>query len=142
MATIKMNYMVQSCPVCGKRLLKVAQGAQLIGSPLITCNHCGKTYRTDLRVEWVDYGQKWQLWGIPLLVPALMFVLGAIMANAALGIMAAILGLIIALCISGKDVVRMIKSKKRMNDPAYIQKLFEYGVITEFQRDDYLKNAK
>ena len=142
MATIKMNYLVQSCPICGKKLLKVAQGATLIGSPLITCSKCGKTYLTDLRVEWVDFPRKWQIWAIPLIVPSMMFVVGAIMENAALGIMAAIVGLIIALFISGKDVVRMLNSKKRMKNPEYLSKLVAYGVITENQKNEYLTSRK
>ena len=142
MATIKVNYVIQSCPRCGKKLLKVAQGGVLIGSPMITCKKCGQTYKTDLRVEWDDYPAKWQVWGLPILLPVLMFVIGAIMANAALGIMAAIVGLLISLGFFIKDGIRILKSKKRMKDPAYINQLFAYGIIGEHTREIYLKNAE
>lgn len=142
MATINVNYWVLSCPVCGKKLLKVAQGAVLIGSPLITCKRCERTYPTSLRVEWIDYPHKWLLWAFPLILPALMFVIGGLAINAEIAGLAAAFGLIVGLCFSFKNVIRMLKSKKRLKDPAYIHKLFEYGAITEITRDYYLDAGK
>lgn len=142
MATIKMNYMIQSCPVCGKRLLKVAQGATIIGSPLIKCKHCKRTYRTNLREEWVDYDHKWQFWVIPLLLPILLFVIGAIISDITIGICAGVFGLILGLGLFIKDGIRIIKSIRRMKNPAYLDELVKYGILSEGMRQFYLNGRK
>ena len=45
-------------------------------------------------------------------------------------------------CFFIKDGIRILKSKKRMKDPSYINQLFAYGIIGEHMREMYLKNAE
>ena len=139
MATIKMQYVVQFCPKCNKRLIKIPANSVIIGSPLLTCNYCGSVYRTNLRVEWYRYEKKWLVFALPLLLAALMFVIGLFMGEPAIGVFSAIFGFIIGLCISGRDIFRMIQSKKRMRDPEYLKKLLEYGVISQIEYDSLAK---
>lgn len=141
MAHVKMTYIVQSCPHCGKRLLKVAAGGQIIGSPLLTCKQCGRTYKTDLRTEWYNYPSKAMLWAMPLIIAGVMLLVGMVMGEPAIGVLAAIIGLIIGLCISFKDVVRMIQSKKRMRDPQYLDQLLQYGAITQSEYETFKRDA-
>lgn len=142
MASIKMQYVVQSCPTCKKQLLKVAAGSTLIGSPLLPCKKCGTTYRTTLRKEWYAYEPKWLVFIWPLLLPAALFLTGTLMGDAAIGIFAALLGLLIGLCISGADLIRIIRSKKRMRDEAYLQKLLLYRAITPDEYDRFRAECK
>lgn len=141
MASVKMAYIVQSCPYCGKQLLKVAAGSVIIGSPLITCKTCGHTYKTDLRVEWYKYPTKWTLWGLPLIITGAMFLVGLFMGEPAVGVLAAIFGLILGLCFTIKDVIRMLQSKKRMRDPKHLEALLAYNVISQEEYDQFTKNA-
>nr|MBR4280966.1 hypothetical protein [Clostridia bacterium] len=142
MASVTMTYTVQSCPNCNKRLLKVAAGSYLIGSPLITCKKCGKTYRTDLRVEWYRYPTKWTLWAIPLIMAVGILIVGALMGEPAIGIMGAIFGLLFGLCFTIKDVVRMIRSKRRMKEPEYLAKLLLYGAVSIDEYEQFMQQAK
>ena len=141
MATIKTTYIIQSCPRCGKKLLKVAAGATLIGSPLITCKGCGRTYKTDLRQEWYDYERKAMVFVVPAILPIIMLIVGAVMENLALGVMAAIFGLIISLCFIAKDVYRIIMSKRRMRDAKYLEQLLQYNAITQREYEEFKKSA-
>jgi len=141
MATVKMAYVIQSCPHCNKELLKVAVGTKIIGSPLLTCKGCGHTYRTELRTEWYDYSPKWMLWGMPLILFVIGLVVGLCMGEPAIGLIAAFFALIIGLCITGRDVVRMIKSKKRMRNANYLAQLLLYGVTTKEQYENFMQKA-
>ena len=141
MATIKTTYIIQSCPRCGKKLLKVAAGAVLIGSPLITCKGCGRTYKTDLRQEWYDYERKAMVFVVPAILPIIMLIVGTVMENLALAVMAAIFGLIISLCFIGKDVYRIIMSKRRMRDVKYLDQLLQYNAITQREYEEFKKSA-
>lgn len=129
MATIKVPYAVQSC-VCGKELLRIPSGSQEIASPLVTCPKCGKIYRTDMRVEWYAYPRKWSVFIVLPLIVVVMFLVGAVMYDAVIGIMAALFGLIIGLFITMKDVFRIIKSKNRMRSAGYLDQLNQAGLIT------------
>lgn len=142
MASVTMTYVVQSCPKCNKKLLKVAAGAYIIGSPLITCKKCGNTYRTNLRKEWYEYPTKWTLWGLPLIITSGMLLVGLLMGEPAIGIVAAIFGLFLGLCFTIKDIVRMVKSKKRMKDPEYLAKLLLYGVISKEEYEQFMLKTK
>ena len=130
MASVQMTYVVQSCPHCNKKLLKVAAGMYIIGSPLITCPKCDKTYRTDLRVEWYKYPTKWILWAMPLIMSGSILLGGTLLGEPVIGIVGAIFGLLLGLCFTIKDIVRMVKSKKRMKNPEYLTKLLLFGVIS------------
>lgn len=141
MATVKVTYVVQSCPRCGTKLLKVPAGGQIIGSPLITCKKCNNTYRTDLRVEWYQYKQKWLVFALPLILAAFLLVFCMLMADVETGVLGAILGFVVGLCISGRDIVRMIRSKLRMRKPEYLKQLAEYGVISEEEYTRHVQNA-
>lgn len=141
MATIKTTYIVQSCPRCGKQLLKVAAGATLIGSPLITCKGCGQTYKTNLREEWYEYEHKAMVFILPAVLPVIMLVVGAFMEGMAIAVMAAIVGLIIGVCICMKDVIRIIKSTRRMRDMKYLDQLLQYNAITQREYEEFKNNA-
>ena len=130
MATIKTTYVIQSCPKCQKQLLKVMAGTTIIGSPLITCKKCGTTYKTNLRTEWYNYQPKYMLWLLPLLLTVSMLAVGVVMGEPAIGVAAAIFGLLFGLGFTIKDLIRMIKSKKRMRDPKHLENLLLYGVIS------------
>ena len=141
MATIKTTYVIQSCPRCNKQLLKVAAGSTLIGSPLITCKGCSHTYKTSLREEWYAYGHKAVIFVVPILIPVAMFAVGALMFEPELGVMAAIFGLILALCFLMKDIIRIIMSVRRMRNAAYLDKLLEYGAIAQKDYDEFKQRA-
>lgn len=136
MASIKVKYVVQSCPKCGKKLLEQQAGTKTIGSPLITCKKCDTTYRTDLRVEWYKYEPKWSILIAPLLIPVALLLAGTILGEPAVGIFAAIIGLFFSLFLCGKDLFRVLQSKKRMKDRDYLQKLLVFGIIGP---EEYLK---
>lgn len=141
MAHVTVHYTVQSCPVCHKQLLKVTTGSTIIGSPLITCKKCGRTYRTDLREEWYQYDHKWQLWAMPFIITAIGFVVGMLIEGMAIAIMASAFMFIFGLCWSLKDLIRMFKSKKRMRNPEYLAQLLVYGVLTPGEYEEFMKNA-
>ena len=130
MATFKTTYVIQSCPKCRNQLLKVMAGTTIVGSPLITCKQCGTTYKTNLRTEWYNYQYKYTIWLLPLLIPSFGLIVGAAMGEPAIGVMAAILMLPFGLGFAIKDLIRMIKSKKRMRDPKHLENLLLYGVIS------------
>ena len=136
------NHFKQTCPYCKKRLLTVSVGSQIIGSPLITCRKCGRTYRTNLRTEWYEYPQKWTLVGIPLIVTFTMLLTGCLMGDSAIGIITAFLALIISLCFSIKNLIRMIVSKKRMRNAKYLAQLLHYDLITSEQYENFMRKAK
>lgn len=142
MASIKMQYLVQSCPKCGKKLLEVPAGSTIIGSPLITCKRCGTTCHTQLQVEWYKYQPKWLVFGLPLIIAAAMLVVGALMEDLAIGIMAAILGLVIGLCTSGRDFIRMLQSRKRMRDANYLRQLLLIHEITPAEYEKFCSESK
>lgn len=136
-----MTYVVQSCPHCGKKLLKVAAGAYIIGSPLITCKKCGGICRTALRKEWYEYPTKWTLWALPVLIAGGILLTGACMGEPAIGVMGAIFGLVLGLCFTVKDVIRMLKSKKRMRNREYLARLLMYDVISAAEYEQLMKDA-
>lgn len=141
MAGITMQYLVQSCPHCGKKLLKVTAGAFIIGSPLITCKKCGKTSITLLRKEWYEYPSKWTLWALPLIMAGGILLVGTLMGDPAIGIMGASFGLLLGLCFTIKDIIRMLKSKKRMRDPEYLAKLLMLNLISTEEFDQFMRDA-
>lgn len=134
MASVKIPYVRQSCPKCGKKLLEVPASTTVIGSPLITCKKCKTVSHTRLRVEWYKYQPKWMVFCLPLMLFAGGIVTGALMGDLAIGIFAGILCGMIGLFISGKDIVRMILSKKRMRDINYLRQLL---LINELSLDEY-----
>ena len=134
MATIKIPYTVQSCSACGKELLKIQSGTQEIGSPLVTCPNCGKVYRTDMRVEWYGYRQKWLVYGMAPFLFVVMLLVGSIVSDPVIGIMAGFIGLIIGLIMTLKEIPKIVKSKKRMRSARYLEQLRQAGLITQ---EDY-----
>ena len=142
MAHITMTYAVQSCPHCKIKLLKVAAGSQIIGSPLLKCKKCGNTYKTNLRVEWYKYPQKWTLVGLPVIITASMLLVGFLMGEPAIGVMAAIFGLIMGLGFTIKDLIRMASSKKRMRSAAYLNQLLQYNAISPEDYETFMRSAK
>ena len=138
-----MTYIVQSCPRCGKRLLKVAAGSVEIGSPLLKCKQCDATYTTDYRKEWVDYPHKTMVFTLPFLLPAVGFFVSIFMGkgNTALAVMTAGFLFVIGLGFFIKDFIKILASKKRMKDPDYLMELLSKGVIGENQYKTYIENA-
>lgn len=142
MSGLKVPYIVQSCPKCGKQLLKVQAGTKMIGSPLITCKKCNITYRTDLRVDWYKYEHKWSLWIAPLLIPLILLLVGTILEDFAIGIMAALFGLLFSFFLCGKELLRVVQSKKRMKNRDYLQKLLSFGAISTEEYLRLMREAK
>ena len=136
MAHIKIKETILSCPNCGRKLLKVPTGGILIGSPFVTCKKCGTTCRTDLRVEWYKYPAKKSVFVIPVLIPVAMLLTGIFMGDAAIGIMAALFGAVFGLCWLSKDLFRIFRSRKRMQDKEYLQRLLANQLISI---DDYAR---
>ena len=130
MAHIKINETVMSCPKCGKKLLKVTTGSVLIGSPLIDCKKCGITYRTDLRTEWYKYPSKKAIFLIPALIPVVMLLVGMFMGDPAIGVMAALFGVVFSVCYLAKDLIRIHQSKKRMRNKEYLHRLLMEQIIS------------
>lgn len=141
MATIKTTYMIQSCPRCGRKLLKAPAGSTLIGSPLITCKGCSRTYKTSLRNEWYEYDHKATIFIVPAILPIIMLVVGMFIGEPAIGVMAAIFGLIIALCFLIKDGIRIIMSLRRMKNTAYLNQLLQYGAISQQEYENFKQKA-
>lgn len=130
MAHYTVNYRVQSCPKCGKKLLKVQSGLVKIGSPFLDCKKCGITYVTPLRVEWYKYPTKWAIFVLPLIITAIMFVVGTIMENLVMGIACGVFGLIFGICFVMPDVFRIFQSMKRMHNPDYVKRLLLAQLIS------------
>lgn len=130
MASVKINYTVQSCSSCGTQLLSIPTGTQEIGSPLVTCPQCGAIYRTDMRVEWYAYRQKWTIFAMAPLLFIAMVLVGSVLYDPVIGLMAAFIGLSIGLFMSLKEVPKILKSKRRMRSAAYLEQLNTYGLIS------------
>ena len=131
MGSGKIIYHVQSCPACNKQLLKVQVGTTLIGSPLITCKKCGKTYHTELRTEWYQYQNKWVVFIWPILLPIVFLLVGLFMQDMAVGVFGALfLALPIGLFMSGRETIRIIQSKKRMRNQSYLSQLLQMRIIS------------
>ena len=145
MADVKMAYAVQNCPKCGKKLLKVPAGGPIIGSPLLKCKRCGSIYKTDLRAEWYAYPWKKTLWIIPpLLIGGMLLfgvLFGLVIDDIAIGVASSILGIVIGLCVVGREIVRMLLSKRRMRNPQYLAQLLEHGVITQSEYEAFMRDA-
>lgn len=137
MGSVRITYHVQSCPACNKQLLKVQAGTTLIGSPLITCKKCGRTYRTELRTEWYQYQNKWVVFIWPILLPTIFLLASLFMEDIAVGVFGALfLALPLGLVMSGKETIRIIQSKKRMRDQAYLSQLLQMRIISV---DEYME---
>lgn len=147
MARIKVSYTVQSCPQCKRELLRIKDGVTRIGSPLVTCNGCGNTYRTTLREEWYKYTPKLLVfrWSIVLSLLSLLSGcdasggVGAFLARILGGIIG---GFIFGLIFSIPDFVRILLSKRRMRNLTYLMKLVDYNVITWTEYEQLRKKAK
>ena len=142
MAHITINETVQSCPICGKKLLRVVTGGVLIGSPLITCKKCGTTCRTDLRVEWYKYPAKKGIFIIPALIPVAMLLVCMLMGDPAGGVMGALFGGVFSICFLTKDVIRILRSKKRMRSKEYLQRLLIAQILSTDEYIQFLREAK
>lgn len=142
MAHIKVYETVMSCPKCGKKLLKVTTGSVLIGSPLIDCKKCGITYKTDLRVEWYKYPTKKIIFVLPALIPIMLLLVGIFMGDPAIGIMAALFGVVFSVCFLAKDLIRIYQSKKRMRNQEYLQRLLMAGMISLDEYTRFSQEAK
>ena len=133
---------VQSCPVCKEELIRGESDFIKIGSPLITCYKCNRTYTTHLRVEWCHYTPKIR----PFLLP-LFFALGTALLSLSNGLWRTLLGAlmgftigIVLFCLP--NLFRIFFSISRMRKPEYLQKLLTHGVITQFEYDQRMKNRK
>lgn len=142
MATIKTYKMIQSCANCKRELIRVDAGTTKIGSPLITCPHCGTVNPTKLRVEWYAYPTKWLSLSWPIILGGGLLITGFFMGEPAVGAFAAIIGALVGLCISLSTIVRMIASMRRMRNPDYLEKLLAHGVLSEAQFMRFYDAAK
>lgn len=138
MAKIGIHYTVQSCSRCGKRLLKVESG-----SLLLICNKCGITYRTNLREEWYQYQPKRLIFRWSVILSLVFMMAGCSGAGNVYGLLAgAVFGILIGLCISTVDFVRILLSKRRMRRAEYLRKLLDYQAISWSEYEQFSKNAK
>ena len=133
---------VQSCPVCKEELIRGESDFIKIGSPLVTCYKCGRTYKTHLRTEWCHYSPKIR----PFLLP-LFFALGVMLMSLSKGFWGALLGALmgfgIGIVFFGiPNLVRIISSIVRMRKPEYLRKLLDHGVIFQFEYDERMKGRK
>ena len=132
MATIKVPTVIQSCPKCGKRLMKGTPGTVAVGSPLLTCRKCGTTSRTDLRQEWCFCQSKWQVFLMPMIMALAPLLMVPFIDDPAVLVFAELfLFLPIAAVLLLLQLVRIMLSIRRMKNPEYIRKLCRYGVISE-----------
>lgn len=137
------HFTLKTCSECSKKFFIRYNWRRItLGSPLIQCKHCGAISITKNRVEWYAYPNRWLMWAAPLVLCVVPGFISEQPGEAVFNIPNALTGLCFGLIVLGINLLHITKSKRRMKDPAYIQKLFEYGVITEFQRDYYLKRAK
>lgn len=136
-----IKYRTQACPKCGKRLLKVAEGDIVIASPLLICEDCGCVSYTKLHCEWYNHPQKWMVWGIPLIV-AIVSVLLLVLSEFYIPVIFAVsVFWIICIIFTPMDVVRIIKSKKRMRDPEYLELLLKHRVISQEEYEEFMRKA-
>ena len=142
MAHITINETIQSCPRCGKKLLKVTTGSVLIGSPLITCKKCGTTCRTNLRAEWYKHPAKKTVFVVPAILPFGLLLLGLFVGDPETAIFTALFGVIFSVCFLTKDVIRILLSKKRMRSKAYLQRLLMAQMISMDEYAQFSMNAK
>lgn len=140
--SVKVRYTVQSCPKCGKKLLEQQAGKKEIGSPLITCKTCNITYTTDLRVEWYQYEPKWPVLYMPLVIPAIALVACTIFGQPGIGLVIALIALGYSLLFGGKDWLRILESKKRMQNRSYLQQLLQHNVISQEEYRRLIKQIK
>lgn len=145
MATIKIQYEVHSCPTCGIELFRLPVGSLEIGSPIVQCPGCKKYYRNDMKQEWYAYEKKNLVYfKIPLMF-LLFFVVGLFIGGderVVMAVMAGAIGLFIGICVSISDIIKIIRSKKRMRDSEYLLLLLMMRIIDKSEFDTFLKNAK
>ena len=133
---------VQSCPICKEELIRGESDFVKIGSPLVTCCKCGRTYKTHLRTEWFRYSPKIR----PFLLP-LFFALAMMLMGAQGGLWGAVLGAfmgfaigIVLFCIP--NLVRISASMARMRKPEYLKELLDHELIFQFEYDELMKRTK
>ena len=136
MATIKIPYQLNQCPLCGKTLYKKGANAIAIGSPLLKCKRCKKTYVTDLRCEWYKCTRKTSyilVWPITMIVlVAIMFLVGLIAGDEdylLVGLFSGILLIPIMLIGWIFSLFKIIMSNRRMKRKSYLEELLDAGVI-------------
>ena len=133
---IRVTYTVQSCPKCGKRLLRQDASTVRIGSPLLHCRRCDRYYRTDMRQEWCHMGGKaWYFLRWPVLLAIIFGIAMVFTAKHILGLFAGALGgIVFGLVFCIPDLFRLIASVRRMRNPNYLRRLRDHGVISS---DEY-----
>lgn len=141
MATV--NYIISTCPKCGKRLFKDMQGSITIGSPLVKCHKCGTVSKTSMRKEWYNYPNKKVVYILPLLLLILFPIVGAVIGYSVFddvelwSILCGIIGLIAAICSFANYAVRIFLSKKRMKNKEYLEQLFLAEELTPQEFVDF-----
>ena len=130
------------CPKCNARLFWGGGGSLIIGSPLVYCKKCDRIYQTFMRVEWYEYPSKWTMIGFPIILPATVLLVGLLAGEAATAVFAAFIMLLVGLCISAKDSIRMLRSKKRMRNAEYLERLLQYEAISREEYERFMRKAK
>lgn len=140
MATIKTTTYILSCPRCRTQLISLS--GRTIGSPLLTCYHCGNVAKTDLRSEWYNYPGKMQVCLLPWALPVISLIVGSFSGNIALGALCASITLIFSLILSIRYAIQIVASINRMRDAAYLNRLLRYGAITAEDHEYFMRKAK
>lgn len=133
----------ESCPVCKIELIRGELGSEKIGSPLVTCYKCGRTYTTNLRVEWCHYEHKLRVFFIPLFMAFGCILMGLSSKNVLAILGAGLLGFffgIVTCCLP--NMFRILASILRMRKPDYLKKLLDHRVINQTEYDLRMKNKR
>lgn len=138
----RIKFQIKSCPACGASLFKVAEGDIIIDSPLVECKACGQISYTKHRSEWYNHPKRWMLWGIPLILVAATILFLLLTGYDPTVILSLAIIWIIAIVITAKDVVRVIKSKRRMRDSRYLARLLQCHVITQEEYETFIRDAQ
>ena len=137
---IRITYTVQSCPRCGKRLLRQDAGTIRIGSPLLHCRKCDQYYRTNMRQEWCHMqGKAWHFLRWPVLLAILFGISMTFTAKHILGLLAGALGgIVFGLVFCIPDLCRLVSSLVRMRNPDHLRRLRDHGIISPDEYEDRL----
>lgn len=137
---IRITYTVQSCPLCGRKLLKQDETIIRIGSPLLHCRNCHRYYKTNMRQEWFQIPNKVQHFLMfsfilmPLCALSFLFTTKDIRGL----LVGAVGGFVLGLLLKIPELFRLVGSLIRMRNPEYLRRLRDHGIISQEEYDTRL----